>query len=232
MQKRTKEAEEFFQHEDDSAHINNGLKDEECDDSDEKYTPTGDKKAESADKQPETCSEMNGETEAGPSSPCQDDEVFEYPSHVINDIEGDEATTANNKEGTEQETTASQSFDVDMETESGMTSSANPPSGQADIVLFHTVRTELDDELDGLLPSTSSAKPVASNAKSSLFPSIVPKLQGDSNFMIDLETNDLKPKEKTGVEELFSRFLKHAATKPKAAVTQDVRCVDPIHIQS
>lgn len=82
---------------------------------------------------------------------------------------------------------------------------------------FHTERTELDDELDAMLEAEIRPKP-------SIPTGFVPKLKGGDGFVIDFETNDLKPKSQDGVQELFSRFLKNACVKKNAtAETQSVR---------
>lgn len=53
----------------------------------------------------------------------------------------------------------------------------------------------------------------------------VPKLKGDKGFVIDFETNDLKPMPITGVDELFNRFMKSAVVRTHSCDTQDVRFV-------
>lgn len=79
------------------------------------------------------------------------------------------------------------------------------------IIEFHTERTELDDELDNM--------DVVAPAKRktdilSLINISAPKLRGDSGMIIDLETNEMKPKEKTGVDQLVERFVRNAFVKP------------------
>ncbi|XP_031632211.1 claspin isoform X2 [Contarinia nasturtii] len=49
----------------------------------------------------------------------------------------------------------------------------------------------------------------------------VPKLKGEKGFVIDFETNDLKPMQKTGVDELLERFKKNVQANPHANDTQD-----------
>lgn len=75
---------------------------------------------------------------------------------------------------------------------------------------FHTERTELDDELDKMevvMPAKRKTEIL------SLANILTPKLEGDSGMMIDLETNEIKPKEKTGVDQLMERFVKNAFAK-------------------
>lgn len=79
------------------------------------------------------------------------------------------------------------------------------------IIEFHTERTELDDELDNMdvvVPAKRKTDIL------SLINISAPKLRGDSGMIIDLETNEIKPKEKTGVDQLVERFVKNAFVKP------------------
>lgn len=68
---------------------------------------------------------------------------------------------------------------------------------------FHTKKTQLDLEIDSIaLPGEKK--------QSLLSAEYAPRLKGKQGMVIDLETNELKEKEKTGVDELFERFLKHS----------------------
>lgn len=89
----------------------------------------------------------------------------------------------------------------------------------SNVVEIQTVRTELDDELDSLEANATKTK------KLSVQTNYTPKLKGNKGFLIDLETNDLKPIPKTGVDELLTRFVKNVFVKQNVAETQDVRFV-------
>lgn len=94
----------------------------------------------------------------------------------------------------------------------------------SDVIEIHTVRTELDDELDLLVENEMKTKNLSIQTKH------IPKLQGDRGLLIDFETNDLRPIPKTGVEELLTRFVKNALVKRNVAETQDVRFVVSIRV--
>lgn len=53
----------------------------------------------------------------------------------------------------------------------------------------------------------------------------IPKLKGENGFVIDFESNDLKPMPESGVDELLARFRKNTQPKTNASDTntQDFR---------
>lgn len=68
---------------------------------------------------------------------------------------------------------------------------------------FHTKKTQLDLDIDSIaLPGEKKLSLLSSE--------YAPRLKGKQGMVIDLETNELKEKEKTGIDELFERFLKHS----------------------
>ncbi|XP_055305136.1 claspin [Sitodiplosis mosellana] len=80
---------------------------------------------------------------------------------------------------------------------------------------LHTSHAELDYELNDTVAPNKKVKPT--------FPTdFVPKLNGEKGFVIDLETNDVKPMPKTGVDELLARFIENAVVKPQKVETQDI----------
>lgn len=101
----------------------------------------------------------------------------------------------------------------------GQTAENTESTRVTDVIELHTIRTELDDELDAM--STSATKKV----QLSIPTGFIPKLNGDAGLIIDFETNDLKPMPKTGVDELLSRFVKNAIVKPHVTDSQDIRWV-------
>lgn len=78
---------------------------------------------------------------------------------------------------------------------------------------LHTTKTQLDYEIDKLQEENKK-----SNVRHSFCPNMknTPTLRGNNNMVIDFETNELKRKEKSGVDELFERFLKHSSKNTNA----------------
>lgn len=70
-------------------------------------------------------------------------------------------------------------------------------------IKLHTEKNELDFELDKLLSNTISKVPDLNR----------PRLIGSEGMIIDLETNEMKPKEKSGADELLERFMKTTRKK-------------------
>lgn len=79
-------------------------------------------------------------------------------------------------------------------------------------LVLHSEKTELDLELDRMVGG-KRRKPLESDFAFSL--AAVPRLHGGENTMIDLETNEVKLREKSEIEKLQERFIAH--TMPKAA---------------
>lgn len=87
------------------------------------------------------------------------------------------------------------------------------------VIELHTEQTELDDELDKMIAKDqrkSRLEAVLSVATLS-----APKLSGGSGMVIDLETNELKPKEKSGVDILVERFVKNTVVKSVNTESQE-----------
>lgn len=83
---------------------------------------------------------------------------------------------------------------------------------KAEEVVLHSEKTELDLELDRMI-GEKKRKPLENEFAFSL--AAVPRLHGDENTVIDLETNEVKLREKSEVEKLQERFIAH--TMPKSA---------------
>lgn len=195
MKKRTQEAEEFFKdEEEETSHV-----EKDSDQSDEEYDPST---ALNEDKSPAKPNEDAPNTDENCSTTApllEQDNTLEMPTETapaeimecehVNDIA--DQSTSNHKQ----------------------------PAESTEIIELHTVRTELDDELDGIKTNDEKIP------KLSIPTDYVPKLKGDKGFIIDFETNDLKPAPKTGVDELLSRFIKNALVKSNEAETQDVGLV-------
>lgn len=81
---------------------------------------------------------------------------------------------------------------------------------------LHTEKTELDLELDHMIAKERRNKLL------SIVSTSAPKLSGGNGMVIDLETNEFKLKEKTGVEKLVERFVKNVFVKPAEAESQDI----------
>lgn len=194
MKKRTQEAEEFFKDEEETANV-----EQESDQSDEEYDPST---AMNEDKSPTKPKEDAPNTDENYSTTAP---LLEQENALETPIE---TAPAEIMECEHVNDIADQS-----------TSDHKPPAESTEIIEFHTVRTELDDELDGI--KTNDGK----IPKLSIPTDYVPKLKGDKGFIIDFETNDLKPAPKTGVDELLSRFMKNALVKSNEAETQDVGLV-------
>lgn len=189
MKKRTQEAEEFFKDEEETANV-----EQESDQSDEEYDPST---AMNEDKSPTKPKEDENYSTTAPL--LEQENALETPI---------ETAPAEIMECEHVNDIADQS-----------TSDHKPPAESTEIIEFHTVRTELDDELDGIKTNDEKIP------KLSIPTDYVPKLKGDKGFIIDFETNDLKPAPKTGVDELLSRFMKNALVKSNEAETQDVGLV-------
>lgn len=86
------------------------------------------------------------------------------------------------------------------------TSENQTPTSSEHIPKFtelHTKKTQLDLDIDSIaLPGEKKLSVLSAE--------YAPRLKGKQGMVIDLETNELKEKEKTGVDELFERFLKHS----------------------
>lgn len=91
------------------------------------------------------------------------------------------------------------------------------------VVELHTEQTELDNELDKMIAKDQRKSRL--EAVLSVVPLSVPKLSGNSGMVIDLETNELKPKEKSGVDILVERFVKNAIVKSVNTESQEIGLV-------
>lgn len=124
-----------------------------------------------------------------------------------------------NAETLENETVDNQMDGIDNGHSDPILSNENERTEPTDILELHSVRTELDNELDGMKCDT------VETSKLPMQTDYIPKLQGDKGFIIDFDSNDLKPAPKTGVDDLLTRFINNAIVKPHAAETQDVGSV-------
>lgn len=91
----------------------------------------------------------------------------------------------------------------------------NVPGPSSNNISLHTEKSQLDMELDKMISDDNRRKKLLALSLA-LDADAAPKLSGDENMIIDLDTNVVKPREKSGVEELQERFLCHAIKKPKA----------------
>lgn len=205
MKKREKEAEEFFQEQEETDDL---YKASDSDESDE-YTADADTKTDKTedDKTAETnTEELPSEAQANECEHLEANpkaSAAQEGTEMELDLELDQtdACTINNEIS---ETVEAENDSINQ----------NDAIETPNVIELHTEPTELDDELDAM----------STNKKVKLtFPSdFVPKLKGEKGFVIDLETNDVKPTPKTGVDELFERFMENAIAKPQRAETQDI----------
>lgn len=213
MERRTQEAEEFFQEQEEESHSAALIKSDDSDDDD--WT---DKSAAKELKPAPPAQEEQMEIEEADTqmNECQDTETLPLANSPIQ---------ANGSEAVVECTDATDVLEIDNEnktdnqtstTEQPIESEDLLPAHAANIIEFHTERTELDDELDAML--------AGDHPKPSISTDFVPKLKGGDGLVIDLETNDLKqPTSQDGVQELFSRFIKNACVKKNATLeTQNV----------
>lgn len=91
------------------------------------------------------------------------------------------------------------------------------------VVELHTEQTELDSELDKMIAKDQRKSRLA--AMLSFTTLNAPKLSGGSGMVIDLETNEMKPKEKSGVDMLVERFVKSAIVKTGNIESQEIGLV-------
>lgn len=91
----------------------------------------------------------------------------------------------------------------------------NIPGPSSSDITLHTEKSQLDIELDKMISEENRRKKLMALSLA-LDADAAPKLSGDKNMIIDLELNVVKPREKSGVEELQERFLCHALKAPKA----------------
>lgn len=76
---------------------------------------------------------------------------------------------------------------------------------------LHTTASDLDLELDQMIAEDRKKSSIAKILALSNISA--PKLHGQKDMVIDLETNEIMPREKLGVEELKERFIKHVIPK-------------------
>lgn len=186
MEKRTQEAEEFFQNEEDQE-----VKPIKRDNDDSDIEPSAVESTET----PKEIEIANNDVAID-----QLDKEENAPMELSGDCSIDESTTQNTE--TNQESTPKKDEDE-----------------LPQVVELHTERTELDEELDNMIRLDNKPKRDLSN-----IPLInAPKLKGNSGMIIDFETNELKPREKTGVDELVERFVKNAVKKTSS--DNDITCL-------
>lgn len=195
LKKREQEAVEFFQEQETDDNWNSRASD--SDESEEEQENKDMDEPKNEDEKPE---ELPNEVQ---SNECED---------LQKNLD---ASTAKETEELEKskEIVINETSDKGIENESR---DQNNAIEATDMIELHTIQTELDDELDAMPTNTNKIKIP--------FPTdFVPKLKGEKGFVIDLETNDVKPIPKTGVDELFERFMGNAVVKPQKVETQDIR---------
>lgn len=216
MKKRSQEAEEFFQEEEEEDQPNaTALKSDDSEDEDwvdkskaNESKPTEDDTKETPEPIEHDLTEFQiMEIDAIPSQSdiCHAEDAPECIDAVNNENE-DKLTNENeNEDKIPNENDCSEPIEMD----------STPLPKASNVIKFHTERTALDDELDGILPKEM-------RPKLSIPSDHVPKLKGDKGFVIDFDTNDIKPMQTTGVDELLNRFMKNACVKKTGAESQDI----------
>lgn len=175
LEKRTQEAEEFFQNEDEQE-----LKPMDCEDNE-------DSDEQPAIDTPATIEENKVADKADIAEELNTDDAYSEPPKLNNEIAPvDEQVEVNEPN---EELNLQNDFDGPIE--------------------LHSVQTDLDIELDNMIKLDNRPK----RDLSSIPLGPVPKLKGGSGMIIDLETNEIKPKEKSGIDELVERFVKNAVKK-------------------
>lgn len=110
---------------------------------------------------------------------------------------------------------------IDQNENDDQTHGQNITIESADLTDLQTDNIELSDELN--TADTLNTVATKKITKPIIPTDFVPKLKGFEGSVIDLETNDVKPKQKTGINELFERFMENAIAKPQKAETQEIR---------
>lgn len=224
LKKREKEAEEFFA-DVGSEEENSKMNDSDDSDESEKETVAPTENAVATDGTDVTdlsavpaVSDVSSVNEATEVAVVVEDKSSAEPEEAIlnqNDTstaEDDGALQAQSEMAPDQ---AIETGDVVDQPPEPSTSDPNQPIDSTENTDLFTHHMDLDDELDkmGIV--------VEKKPKLSIPTDFVPKLKGNAGFVIDLETNDLKPAPKTGVDELLSRFMKNALVKTHDAESQD-----------
>lgn len=218
MNKRTQEAEKFFQEDEDAKmETNDGSSEEEADKSTTDETKSLDTPKESISNELTANDECDSNIIASPpklSTQEFDEAIDGADGEIDSAILPDNHLTESSSEPT---VNPSSNLTSDASPDLSTNLSSASPIEKAKEIELHTVRTELDDELDAMAASQT-------RVKLSIPPDQVPKLKGGQGFVIDFETNDLKPVPKSGVDELLSRFMKNTLVKPQGVESQDLRC--------
>lgn len=196
MEKRTKEAKEFFTQETDEDSKMEANNSDGSEDTEYKNVETMEKSNESESNEYQTVGNTTNLSPTNMIEPVPSN--FECFTDIIDYSANDNQT-------------------VDKQTVDG--TEINSDMMETDVVEIHTARSELDEELDAMSTNEMNKE----KKKLSIATDFVPKLKGDKGFVIDLETNDLLPTPKTGVDELLTRFVKNVLVKPQAVETQDVK---------
>lgn len=215
MERRTQEAEEFFQEQEEECVPSSAIiksDDSEDDDWTDKSLAKETKPPEEALETPEILDTQMNECQETEDPPPVSDPSPIQPNASENVVQCTDVTDIIDEcNENENQTT------VEQPTESN-------PEQVSHAIEFHTDRTELDDELDGMLEKEIHPKPSIPTDY------YVPRLKGENGFVIDLETNDLKPKSQDGLDELFSRFIKSACVKKSTTTeTQNVGYAETIY---
>lgn len=169
------------------------------------------------------------EKEKNPTAePCEIIETPEIHDEVIPDAETvtengpehekEDLAAANKIPLTDIESVDSENIPIDEPAVEGAVSSGEQNMEMSTMtstmqIELHSEKTQLDYEIDKLINDDRKQKKSLALSLA-LAAEVAPKLSGDKNMIIDLETNEVKPREKSGIEELQERFLRNAVKKP------------------
>lgn len=144
-----------------------------------------------------------------------------------NDIDGKSSEPIENVEGIHIEHSVVDGPEVDLMASEEITHIETEPFEDIpdrNVIELHTERTDLDDELDKMDAPPQPPQPSKRQLEIAALATIsAPKLGGGSGMIIDFETNEIKPKPKSGVELLVERFVTNAIVKPKICDEQEIR---------
>lgn len=219
MEQRAQEAIEFFKNEDDEP--TNKEASEESDDEEAKNESKLPEKPDEAIVDATQSHDAVENLEINSPSSAEPEEVATMDIEIP---EIESTTTAQPVETVEpvadiepfiKEQTTTPPDKIEKERSSGPTSSniALHTEASSNIAL-HTEKSELDSELDKMIHEENRRKKLQALSLA-LDVHAAPKLSGNRNMIIDFESNEVKPRVKSGIEELQERFLQNAMKKPK-----------------
>lgn len=196
MEQRAQEAIEFFQNEDDEP------KHQQCSDESDDNGPIN---------EPTKPGEIAEATDSHEVVECMELEVTKPDSHPTEPV--DLPTMA--AESPEMENLESIVGEQLLSSVEEQEDFSNIPGPSSNNIVLHTEKSKLDMELDQMISDDNRRKKLLALSLA-LDADAAPKLSGDNDMIIDLDLNIVKPREKSGVEELQERFLCHAMKKPTA----------------